>query len=281
MKFGLIAVEEGEGAILGHTLRLPGGPVLKKGRMLDASDIEAIARAGIERIFAAQLEGGDTDEDAAAQAVARMLAGADVELRPTNTGRANLIAKTHGLTIIDREVIDAVNAMDESVTVATIAQYTPVRTGDRIATVKIIPFAVGAEIMAACERLTAVATGVSVAAFRAQSMGMISTVLPGVKESQIERAEINTRARLEAIGGKLSIVERCAHDIAEVARCIAAQAGGGGDNGVDGILILGASGMTSRRSTMAEAPKIRIPSTPLSPRPPACAAMHRDTSAMS
>ena len=65
MKFGRFPSSELEGAILAHSLRLP-GKALKKGRVLSAEDVEIIRAEGHESLIAAKLEPGDVDEDAAA-----------------------------------------------------------------------------------------------------------------------------------------------------------------------------------------------------------------------
>ena len=66
------------------------------------------------------------------------------------TGRVNLFAEAAGLVVFDAPAIDRINAVDESITVATLAPFRPVVTGDMVATVKIIPFAThGAALKAA------------------------------------------------------------------------------------------------------------------------------------
>ena len=49
VKFGPLPAAEAEGAILAHTLRLPSGGVLKKGRVLSAADVAALAASGRAR----------------------------------------------------------------------------------------------------------------------------------------------------------------------------------------------------------------------------------------
>ena len=51
MIFGELAVEEGEGAILAHSLRV-GSVTFKKGRKLSAADLAALKAAGFARVAA-------------------------------------------------------------------------------------------------------------------------------------------------------------------------------------------------------------------------------------
>ena len=61
------------------------------------------------------------------------------------TGRANLFAETAGVLVVDKDAIDRLNQVDESITFATLPAYKPVVAGEMIATVKIIPFAVASQ----------------------------------------------------------------------------------------------------------------------------------------
>ncbi|MDW8443261.1 MAG: hypothetical protein RML45_02285 [Acetobacteraceae bacterium] len=49
-----------------------------------------------------------------------------------------------GLFRVDRARVDALNAIDEAITLATLPDDTAVEAGEMVATVKIIPFAVAA-----------------------------------------------------------------------------------------------------------------------------------------
>ena len=69
MIFGELAVEEGEGAILAHSLRV-GAVTFKKGRKLSTSDLAALKTAGFARVAAARIEPDEVSEDQAAAAVA-------------------------------------------------------------------------------------------------------------------------------------------------------------------------------------------------------------------
>ncbi|MDP2133873.1 MAG: hypothetical protein Q8J99_09695, partial [Sulfuritalea sp.] len=140
MIFGEFPVAEGEGLLLAHSLRLPGGTI-KKGRRLTGADCQALIAAGHETVYGARLDAGDLTEDAAAAAVAALLARPGIVARKAYTGRCNLHAAQRGLVTVDAEVINRINVLDEAVTVATLPPLAAVRTGAVVATVKIIPLA--------------------------------------------------------------------------------------------------------------------------------------------
>ena len=128
MIFGEFPLAECEGLLLAHSLRLADG-IFKKGRRLASADFPALDAAGITRVYGARLEPGDLDENAAAAAVAATLTGSDIAARAPHAGRCNLYATQRGLVGVDAAIIDRINAIDESVTVATLPPLTAVRAG--------------------------------------------------------------------------------------------------------------------------------------------------------
>ena len=120
MKFGAVPVAEAEGAIAVHSIR-QGGLVLKKGTLIGKAEIAALEAAGIAEIVVARLEPGDVSEDAAAAEIAAAVAGEGVRVDRAFTGRANLFAEQAGVLVVDKDAIDRLNQVDESITFATLA----------------------------------------------------------------------------------------------------------------------------------------------------------------
>ncbi len=110
MRFGEIPIGNAEGAILAHSVRHAGG-VFKKGRVLSPADIAALVQSGVEHVFAARLDAGDVPEDAAADAVARAVAGEGTIAQQPFTGRANLHAAAAGVAVLDTKRIRALNRL--------------------------------------------------------------------------------------------------------------------------------------------------------------------------
>ena len=246
MIFGDVPVAEAEGAILAHSLRV-GSAMFKKGRVLSAADLAALQAAGFPSVVAARLEPGDVGEDQAAGAIAEAAAGPGVTLSPAFTGRCNLFAEVPGLAVIDRARVDRLNLVDEAITIATVMPYEPVDPRLMIATVKVIPFAAPAGLV---ERCAAIAREggplITVAAFKAKTVGLVQTRLPGTKESVLEKGRAVLEARLEAFGSRLGREVRCRHDAQEVAAAIRALA----EEGCDPVLVAGASAITDRRDVI-------------------------------
>ena len=254
MKFGEIPVAEAEGAILAHSLKL-GATALKKGRVLARPDLDAIAAAGLQYIVAARLEPGDLREDEAAARVAAAAAGPNITVANAFTGRANLFAEARGLLVFDRDRLDRLNLVDESVTLGTLLPFAIVEPRQMVATVKIIPFAVPEAAVASAAAFAASGEPLlRVAAFVPRDVGLIQTRLPGFKESILDKTRQVTEQRLAALGCRLVSEERCAHTVAELApRIAAAVAQGPNNHGADLVFVHGASVIVDRRDVIPEA----------------------------
>ncbi|TGV74601.1 4-diphosphocytidyl-2C-methyl-D-erythritol kinase, partial [Mesorhizobium sp. M00.F.Ca.ET.158.01.1.1] len=123
----------------------------------------------------------DLGEDAAAQTIAQSMTFGGIEARTAATGRFNLHAKAAGIFTVKAAVIDAINAVDPAITIATLAQHAAVEKGQMVATVKIIPFAVASSLVDAVMKICAGGEIFAVNAYRPVRVGVIQTVLPGTK----------------------------------------------------------------------------------------------------
>ncbi|MEO9651676.1 MAG: molybdopterin-binding protein [Roseobacter sp.] len=156
MKFGPVDLDQAKGAILAHSVRLTQGGRLRKGRKLDAKDLEALEESGFSQVTVARLDENDVHEDDAAETLARAFApdpsGLGLECSKAFTGRVNLLAAGPGVVKLDVAAIEAVNCIHPMITIATVPPYQQMQTGGMVATIKIISYAVPqADLNAACE----------------------------------------------------------------------------------------------------------------------------------
>jgi len=242
MIFGPTPLDEARGAILAHTVRLP-GKVIKKGTVLDEAAIAALKEAGKRDVIAARLETGDVVEDEAADRIANILMAPLIARSRASTGRVNLFAESTGLFVADPALIDRINQIDESVTIATLPNRSVVAAKEMLATIKIIPFAVPGAVLSVIEALAKGRQVVSVQPFRKLKVGLVLTELPGIKESVMEGAVEATGARVEALLGTMMPVERVRHEEGPVADALTRLKKAGADL----LLIAGASAVVDRR----------------------------------
>jgi molybdenum cofactor cytidylyltransferase len=238
VKFGPLAIEKAVGAILAHAANA-GDKRFRKAHILLADDVAELKQAGVTEVIAAVLDADDLAEDAAATRIARALTIDRVETKPAATGRVNLYAETAGVFTVDRAMIDAMNRVDPAITIATLAEFAAVEAGQMVATVKIIPFAVKAALVDAVTPIAAGRRAFAVKPFRPMKVGMVQTVLPGIKDSVLAKTVKITEARLARSGSRITAELRTGHDEAEVAEALTTLAR---DN--DMVVLFGASAMS-------------------------------------
>jgi molybdenum cofactor cytidylyltransferase len=247
VKFGLIPVEEAVGALAAHSVRA-GEVVVKKGSLVSAEMVERLRQAGVESIIAARLDPGDIGEDEAAWRLAHVLAGENVVVEAPFTGRSNLYAGASGVLLIDKHAINGLNAIHESITAATLSAYKPVVTGEMIGTVKIIPYAIP-EILLRDGMARAGAGALRIAPYIRHRVGVVSTVLPGLKPSVIDKT-ISVLAKRLGPANATIVQNACvAHDPIALAQELTQQAAG--DTHL--IIVFGASAIADRRDVIPSA----------------------------
>ncbi|WP_269930114.1 molybdopterin-binding/glycosyltransferase family 2 protein [Aminobacter sp. HY435] len=238
MKFGRVPLGEAEGAVLAHATTA-GEHRYRKAHVLSAQDIDKLMAAGLSEIVVAVLEPGDLGEDSAAGTIAASMRHRHVEVRPASTGRVNLHASKAGVFTVDASLVDAINAIDPAITVATLARHDTVEQGQMVATVKIIPFAVAGRLVDKAVELCATREIFAVSPFTAKRVAVIQTVLPSVKPSVLDKTLRVTEQRLARSGSRLIAERRTPHDadvVADAARALAREH--------DLLLIFGASALS-------------------------------------
>ena len=242
MIFGETPLAETTGAILAHS-RVVGEQRWSKGRVLSAEDVAAASDERIETLTVARLEPGDVLEAEAAARLGHALVGDGVAARAPGNGRVNILSQADGVLTYDPRAIDAVNAVDEGLTIGTLPPFARVRARDVVATIKVIPYAVPG---AALERATRSAAQLRVTAFCRQPVTLIQTRLPHQSDKLLAKTIEVTRARLAALGSDLLEGGECAHEIAALAARL-------GDIDTPLVLVTAASATVDRRDVIPAA----------------------------
>lgn len=246
MKFGAVTLDEAIGGIAVHTVR-HADLVIKKGVTVTAAHVEHLRALQIEHIVVARLEAGDVAENEAAHTLATAFAGANLRLQRPFTGRCNVFATCAGLLLVDTPSIDGVNEADERLTVATLPAWRQVADGEMVATIKVIPYAVPAQLLAAVAAL-ARRHPLRVAAFSPLRVGVISTLLPGLKGTVIDKTLRVLEQRLRAAQATIVRASRVAHETTALAAALAETA-----SGCDIVVVFGASAIADRRDVIPAA----------------------------
>jgi molybdenum cofactor cytidylyltransferase len=247
LRYVSVPIRSALGGILVHSV-VVGQRTVRKGTVLTEERIAAFDAAGMETVTVVFLDDGDIGEDLAALRVAEALTGDGVEREAANTGRVNFVAGRTGLLTYGEAKINAVNRIDEAMTVAIRPSGDWVAAGQIVATVKTIPYAVPGPVLAAVVERARTAS-ITVAAARPLRVGLVQTALAATPPRLHDKMVEVTSARITQLGGRLVSDRRCAHSEDALAREVAAEVA----EGRDLILIAGASSVADRMDVVPAA----------------------------
>lgn len=150
MRFGPLPLGQAEGAILAHSVMA--GRKIAKGTVLTADHLAALAAAGVNEVTVARLDPGDLHEDQAAADLAQAVCGKGLRMTVPKTGRVNLHATVPGIVQVDAARVDALNAIDPMLTLATVRPFQRLGRDGMAATIKVISYGVAeAQVARAAE----------------------------------------------------------------------------------------------------------------------------------
>lgn len=248
MRFGPVPLTEATGAILAHSVALPEGR-LRKGCILGPDEIAALQHLGLAEVIVARLDPGDLHEDTAADRVAKALVpdpqAAGLTLRPVGTGRVNIHAASPGVVAVLADRVDALNAVDPMITLATVPRWQRLQAGEMAATVKVIAYGVTATSVERAAQAGAAALHLHPA--RLTRVALIETHTDPLARPVGADAVSN---RLAALGAGLSVHLHAPHREADLSATLSAI------SDVDLILILTASATSDPQDVAPQAVRL-------------------------
>jgi molybdenum cofactor cytidylyltransferase len=237
MMFGRVSPTQAKGLILAHSLRA--GPIsLKKGTVLTTKDVQALLDADIDQVTVASLAADDISEENAANQIGAALVGPNISLSQPVAGRVNLVSAADGIFTLSPEKIAAMNAIDEAVTIATLHNYTRVRKGALLATIKIIPYGVARPLVDQVIKLVSHDT-LALAPFKPKSFDLILTKTDGFKDSLLVKGRKVVQTRVAPLGFTMKSCITVDHCEQAVTKALI-------DSSADMTFILGASATSDR-----------------------------------
>lgn len=202
------------------TVFRPGGrKLLAKGHLISDEDVQLLELEGMNEVWVTELEDGEIGEDEAVLLVANEMGCGSMEIRLAAGGRANLFTTEDSCALVDDELLRQINCTS-SIVIATVANFSFVPQGQRVATIKSAPFAV------AQAQLDAV---VSILRERGPILQARPILDPTVAVLYCDpisggRARLLfenvMRQRLERLGARPDFVLSCVEDEASVARAM-------------------------------------------------------------
>lgn len=118
----------------------------RKGHVVQEEDIPVLLSMGKEHLYIWEKQDGMLHEDEAAEYLRRVCQNDNMHASEVKEGKIELTANCDGLLVVDINRLEAVNSHDD-VMIATRHSNTPVRCGDKLAGMRIIPLLIPEEIM--------------------------------------------------------------------------------------------------------------------------------------
>jgi len=153
----IIPVDDAVGTVLAHDITeiRPGefkGAAFKKGHIVRAEDIPHLRRLGKENLFSIHLDPHELHEDDAILRLVTSFAGEGITIDGTPTeGKVSLRAAHPGLLKVNREALMDLCMIPE-ICCATRHTDTVVKTGDIVASTRVIPLIIDESIVADAEK---------------------------------------------------------------------------------------------------------------------------------
>lgn len=142
MKALTIDIREAHGRILCCTIFRPcGKKLLAKGHVISEEDVRLLEAEGLNKVWVTELDDSEIGEDEVVTQVAQSIGCGAIEIRLAAGGRANLVATENCCVLVDDELLRQINCT-ASVVIATPTNFSYMRAGERVCTVKSYPFAV-------------------------------------------------------------------------------------------------------------------------------------------
>ncbi|MCH9651752.1 MAG: molybdopterin-binding protein [Deltaproteobacteria bacterium] len=247
MKFEAVPLEEAEDQILGHNITGGSGRrVLRKGRPLGTDDIAKLRALGRTSVYVARLEQGDLPEDEAAGRISLALAAPGCRLSAARTGRVNFYAEQPGVLRLELGRLVALNSLP-GVTLATLPERSGVAAGKMVATLKVIPYALGKEVVETAEEIAArPAPLVTLSPMVLHRVGLILSGAAGAQERIVSSFRNALAPRLSALGATLQepVFLPLEEEGAEEQLAMAIQ--GERDRGIEVLLLAGDTAIMDR-----------------------------------
>jgi len=177
----LIDTRDAVGHVLCHDITriLPGeskGPVFKKGHVVAEEDIPVLLSVGKEHLYVWEKDPGMLHEDEAAEILRQICMGNDSAMTASapSEGKIELRAAVDGLLKIDREKLRRVNSLGEMM-IASIHGNVPVRAGDKLAGMRVIPLVIEEEKMQRAREAAEGGNIFRILPFRHMRYGIVTT----------------------------------------------------------------------------------------------------------
>ncbi len=150
------------------------GPRFRKGHVVTVEDIPVLLSMGKEYLYVWEKQEGMLHEDEAAEILCKACQNEFMERSETKEGKIELTAGCDGLFCIDTARLDAINSLGE-VMIAARSNHLPVKKGDKLAGMRVIPLVISGEKMAQVTKLAEDRPILQIKPYLPKKVGIVTT----------------------------------------------------------------------------------------------------------
>ena len=150
------------------------GAAFKRGHVVTQEDIPRLLDIGKQHVFIWEENAGEIHEEDAARRLSQMTTVNGAHYGSISEGKVQLFADQDGMFRVDKALLAAVNRIGD-ITITTLPDHYPVKAGDRLASMRIVPLVTEERQIAEAEALCAGKQLYDLRPFKPLKVGIIIT----------------------------------------------------------------------------------------------------------
>ena len=150
------------------------GAAFKRGHVITQEDIPKLLDIGKQHVFIWEENAGEIHEEDAARRLSQMTNVNGAHYGSISEGKIQLFADQDGMFCVDKALLAAVNRIGD-ITITTLPDHYPVKAGDRLASMRIVPLVTEERQIAEAEALCAGKQLYDLRPFKPLKVGIILT----------------------------------------------------------------------------------------------------------
>lgn len=150
------------------------GAAFKRGHVVTQEDIPRLLDIGKQHVFIWEENAGEIHEEDAARRLSQMTTVDGAHYGSISEGKIQLFADQDGMFRVDKALLAAVNRIGD-ITITTLPDHYPVKAGDRLASMRIVPLVTEERQIAKAEALCAGKQLYDLRPFKPLKVGIIIT----------------------------------------------------------------------------------------------------------
>lgn len=150
------------------------GAAFKRGHVVTQEDIPRLLDIGKQHVFIWEENAGEIHEEDAARRLSQMTTVNGAHYGSISEGKVQLFADQDGMFRVDKALLAAVNRIGD-ITITTLPDHYPVKAGDRLASMRIVPLVTEERQIAEAEALCADKQLYDLRPFKPLKVGIIIT----------------------------------------------------------------------------------------------------------